>query len=121
MGTDELVSCGSMSIAFAPVELCSGASDLGQDVLGLCRANIGLRFLVVLEKILFRCGDQLRQAVEDPTPHARDGEIAKKTLRHVEPRGAGRCEVGMETRWRVIPSAAAICSLVAPSVARSTI
>ena len=68
VGTDELVSCGSMSIAFAPVELCAGASDLGQDVLGLGRPNGGLRFLVVLEKILLQCGDQLRQAVEDPTP-----------------------------------------------------
>jgi hypothetical protein len=57
-----------MSIAFAPVELYSGASDLGQDVLGLGRPNGGLRFLVVLEKILLQCGDQLRQAVEDPTP-----------------------------------------------------
>ena len=83
VGTDELVSCGSVSVAFAPVELCSGASDLGQDVLGLCRANIGIRFLVVLEKILLQCGDQLRQAVENPAPHARDGEIAKDTLHHV--------------------------------------
>jgi hypothetical protein len=31
-----------------------------------------------LENLLLQCGDQLRQAVEDPTPHARDGEIAKK-------------------------------------------
>ncbi len=43
-----LVWCGSMSVAVAPVELYSGASDLGHDVLGLGRANIGLRFLVVL-------------------------------------------------------------------------
>ena len=87
-----------MSVAFAAVELCAGASDLGQDVLGLGRPNVGLRLLVVLEKILFEFGDQLRQAVEDPTPEARDGEVAKKTLHHVEPRGAGRCEVEMETR-----------------------
>ena len=60
VGTDELVSCGSMSIAFAAVELCSGASDLGQDVLGLGRPNGGLRFLVVLEKLLPQRGDQLR-------------------------------------------------------------
>jgi hypothetical protein len=44
------------------------SSDLGQDVLGLCRPNRGLRFLVVWEKILLQRGDQLRQAVEDPTP-----------------------------------------------------
>ena len=52
-----------MSVAFAPVEVCAGASDLGQDVLGLGRPNGGLRFLVVLEEMLLPRGDQLRLAV----------------------------------------------------------
>ena len=50
-----------MSVAFALVELCSGASDLGQDVLGLGRPNVGLLFLVVLEKIHLQCGNLLPQ------------------------------------------------------------
>jgi hypothetical protein len=61
-----------MSVAFAPVELCSGASDLGQDVLGLGRQNGGLRFFVRLEKILLQCGDQLRQM--------RDGNLTTQKI-----------------------------------------
>jgi hypothetical protein len=85
-----------MSVAFAPVELCSGASDLGQDVLGLGRPNGGLRFFVVLEKILLQRGDQLRQAVEDPTPHARDGEIAKKRSAML----SREALVGVKSGWK---------------------
>ena len=61
-----------MSVAFAPVELCASASDLGQDVLGLGRQNGGLRFLVGLEKILLQCGDQLRQM--------RDGNLTTQKI-----------------------------------------
>ena len=58
----------------------------------------GLWFLVVLDKVLLQCGDEIRQAVEDAATQAVDSEVPEETLHYIMTRGAGRRKMEMETR-----------------------
>ena len=53
--------------------------------------------------IILNCGDQIRHIVEDSPANRFISYISEESLYHIEPRGAGWCEVKLEARIALLP------------------
>lgn len=58
---------------------------------------------VIVGEVFLQRGDQVRDAVKDPAAQALHRQVAKETLDHIQPGGAGRGEVQMKTRMFLQP------------------